>query len=375
MSLLRQIILSTILVVVAIVGAASISGAARGVLARIGIDAAPLALNPARQDDAPRQTARDVAFVVMAEVIETETATELRTIGSGRALRSVALYPRDEGILRTLDMAPGKPVQAGAILASLDQEEEEIALRRAALALEEAQTDLARYTQLAGRNAAALVTLDDARLALKEAELDLTAAQLALERRNVRAPFAGVPGIAEVEIGDFLRDETRIGVIDDRSRLRIDIDVPERFAARIRLGHPVEATSVALPGQRFFGSVFAIDNQLDPQSRTLHLQAVIENDGDVLRPGFSFTIRMRFAGEVRAGVPALAVQWNASGAYVWVVRDARAERVPVFVVERRADLVLVRGALAPGETVITEGIHKLRPGKTVADVNAAPPPS
>ncbi|MEM8741160.1 MAG: efflux RND transporter periplasmic adaptor subunit [Pseudomonadota bacterium] len=367
MSLTRQILLSVIVVAAAIVGAASISGAARGVLARIGIDAAPLALIPGPPSEAPARPSRRAVQVITAQVAQLQTAAELRTIGTGRALRSVAVYPRDVGLVETFTLQPGVQVAEGEILAALDQDEEVIALRRAEIALEKAQTDVARYTQLAGRNAAAQVTLDDAERAYQEAELDVTAARLALEHRLVRAPIAGIPGIAEVEIGDFLRADTRIAVIDDRSKLRIDIDVPERFAARISIGQPIEARTVALPGQLFSGEIIAIDNQLDPQSRTLHLQAVIENAGDALRPGFSFSVILRFPGVAMPAVPALSVQWDAGGAYVWAVRDSKAARVPVSVVERRADQVLVRGEIAPGDVVVTEGVHNLRPGVEVAD--------
>lgn len=371
MSLWRQGILSVVLVVVAVAGAASLSETTRALLARIGIDASPLALAAVDSQTESRRP-RGPVRVIMAEIAEARAASLLRTIGTGRALRSVTLFARAQGILTELNFRPGEPVKEGDILAALDQEAERIALSRAELALDAAKEDVERLTTLAGRNAAAQVTLDGAKRALQRAELDVTSARLELERRLVRAPFDGVPGLASVEIGDFIRAETEIGVIDDRSRLRIDLVIPERFAALVHLGQPIEAETVSRPGVVFSGEIAAIDNQVDARSRTLRVQAVIENENDLLRPGFSFSVTLRFAGESHASVPALALQWEADGAFVWVVRDGAARPVKVEIVERRPGEVLVKGELAAGETVVTEGVHNLRPGVEVASAAERP---
>ncbi|RMH50740.1 MAG: efflux RND transporter periplasmic adaptor subunit [Alphaproteobacteria bacterium] len=366
MSPLRQMLLSAALLAVAAAGLASISESVRGLLARIGIDASPLALASV-QPPAPQERRPRPARVVMAEVTEDRAATTLRTIGTARAARSVALQPRAAGVLTEIGFRPGDRVRAGQVLAALDREAEEIALARAELAREAAAEDVARLTALAGRNATAQVNLEAARRALRRAELDMREARLALERRLVRAPFDGVVGLSGVEVGDHLRPDTVIGMLDDRSRLRIELAVPERLAALVVPGQPVTAETVARPGASFRGSIAAIDSRVDPKSRVLRVEAEIANDDDLLRPGLSFTVTLRFPGERLPSLPDLAIQWRAEGAYVWAVRDDVARIVPVEIVERRDGRALVRGAIAPGERVVTEGVHRLRPGARVAD--------
>lgn len=372
MSPLRQIVVSAVLLGVATLGAAALSGEVRGLLGRLGLDASPLAL-ASIEPDRPRQAGPGgPVTVVMARAETALAATELRTIGTGRALRSVTLYPQAAGVVTEIGFVPGERVEKGHVLAALDHEAEDIALARAELALQAASDALERQTRLAGRNATARVTLDAALRARDTALLDLREARLALERRLVRAPFAGVLGLAQLEVGDMARPDTPIAVIDDRSRLGIELVVPERFAAQIRLGQTVEAETVVWPGRRFTGTIVAIDNRIDPKSRTLELRAAIPNHDDLLRPGYSFSVTLRFPGRQHVGVPVMALQWSAEGAHVWAVREGRAVRVPVTLVERRGPLVLVDGALAPGERVVVEGLHRVRPGAELAEAAADP---
>ena len=118
--------------------------------------------------------------------------------------------------------------------------------------------------------------------------------------------------------------------------------------------------------------IVALDSRVDSASRTLRVQAALENADDALRGGMAFAIELGFRGERYPAVDPLAIQWGADGAFVWVAREGRAARVPVRVVQRNSDQVLVAGALEPGERVITEGLQRLRPGAPVVFVGDAP---
>ncbi len=370
MSPWAQVGISLMLLAGGAVGFAAVSPDMRAWVGAQGIDLSVLA----RTTDVPGATGappgrqQGAVGVVVAEVTQDRTATRLKTIGTGRALRSVALFARSTGVVEEMGFTAGEWVQKDHILAALDRDEEEIATDRAEIALAEAKATFERVSALANRNAVSQVSEDDARRAVERAELDLRTARLALERRLVRAPFAGVLGISEVEIGDLIGSDTEIGIIDDRSRLEIDLYAPERFASLIRIGQTLSATTAARPGEVFAGEIVAIDNRVDPESRTLRMRGIIENVGDVLRPGFGFSVEMDFSGESQVSVPALAVQWQASGPFVWQVVDGKAMPVPVKILERNDTRVLVEAALKPGDQVVSEGVQKLRPGIAVAAV-------
>src|SRR5690606_18122642 len=112
--------------------------------------------------------------------------------------------------------------------------------------------------------------------------------------------------------------------------------------------------------------VSAVDNRVDDKSRTLLVQAEIDNVADTLRAGMSFRVEVRFPGDAYPSVDPLAIQWGTDGAFVWVIRDGKAKRTPVRIVQRNTESVLVAAVdLIPGDTVVTEGVHAVREGADV----------
>ncbi len=104
------------------------------------------------------------------------------------------------------------------------------------------------------------------------------------------------------------------------------------------------------------------------------MRASFDNADDLLRAGMAFSIAMRFPGDTLAAVDPLAVQWSADGAYVWVSDDGKARQVPVRIVQRNNDAVLVDADLAPGTMVVTQGVQLLRPGLPFTFEGEAAPP-
>jgi RND family efflux transporter MFP subunit len=154
--------------------------------------------------------------------------------------------------------------------------------------------------------------------------------------------------------------------IDDRSRLLVDFWVPERFTGLIKEGQAVEAKPIARPGQSYPGKIEAIDNRIDAASRTLHVRAEIENEGDTLRAGQSFEVVLSLPGDTWPSVSPLAIQWDSDGSYVWRVgKDSKVERIAAAIIQRNPDDVLVDAKIAPGDRIVIEGLQRLRNGAAV----------
>lgn len=306
------------------------------------------------------------AALVVATRIETATINDrLSAIGTGRAVSSVSVTPFASGRLTEVLVESGSRVEAGAPLARLDSEAEEIALDRARIALTDAEARLQRISALRSSNTATAVQVNEAELAVSNARLAVRDAELTLDRRSIAAPISGIVGILPVSAGNYVTSQTEIATIDDRSRIVVDFWVPERFAGMIAVGEPVSAASVARPNESFSGVVSAIDNRIDAQSRTLRVQARIANDDDALRAGMSFQVTMKFPGDSYPSVNPLAIQWGTDGAFVWLVEDGRARRAPVTIIQRNTDSVLVSGDFGQAGSVVTEGIHAVREGGPV----------
>lgn len=301
--------------------------------------------------------------VITAPVTSATINDRLTAIGTGKARHSVAVRPYASGRLMEILVEPGAEVEAGEAIARLDSETERIAMDRAELALDDARARLQRINALRSSNTVTAVQQTDAELAVRNAELQLREARLTLERREIVAPIGGTVGILPVSPGDYVTSSDEIATIDDRSEILVDFWVPERFARLLQVGMPLTAESVARPDETYEGVVAAIDNQVDPESRTLRVQGRIANPADTLRSGMAFRVSMQFPGESFPAVDPLSVQWGTEGAYVWVVRDGAAMRTPVRVIQRNADSILVDGAFANGDFVVVEGVHAVREGQ------------
>ena len=305
----------------------------------------------------------------MAAVADSVTA-----IGDGRALRSVAVVPQAPGRIAQVLVTSGDRVEAGQMLVQLDDAAESIALERARLLLDDARARVDRVARLRGSGTTTDVQIREAELALRQAELGLRQAEFDLAQRRVIAPIGGWIGILNAEVGAQVGPAVDLMQIDDRSALLVDFRLPERLVGRLAPGDTVQAQTLAAGFAETEGRISAIDNRVDPASRTLRVQARLDNADDRLRAGMAFSIRIELPGEEVPAVDPLAVQWSREGAYVWVVREGKAARVPVRIVQRADALVLVRADFRPGDLVIVEGVQAVRPNAPVEVIGAGPGP-
>jgi RND family efflux transporter MFP subunit len=372
MRLWKQAALSLLLLTVAAVFWVRHFPVAANLLERAGL-APPTAEAPAAEAMLAAAPGASAPIVLGAEAGRATLEDSISAIGDGRAARSATLTPSSSGRVAEVLARSGDRVEAGAPLVKLDSETEEIALARAELILADAHDTLARTRRLASASALSEVQVRTAELAVGEAELAARDARLALDRRTVRAPFDGFIGFVDVDTGDHVDTATPVATIDDRSEILVDFRVPERFVGRVGPGDPVAARPLAMPGIVLDGTVATLDSRIDTDTRTLRVQARLDNADDRLRPGMAFSIRMDLPGPTYAAVDPLAIQWSADGAYVWTLAEGGALRVPVEIVQRRNDAVLVAGPLAPGTMVVTQGVQLLRPGAPFRFEGAALP--
>lgn len=311
--------------------------------------------------EAPRNGGGRSAPLVVVEAAGEETINNrLTAIGSARALSTVSITPYSSGYMTKLYVKAGDKVKEGDPIAELDAETEKIVVAKAETALKDAQTTRQRIAKLRATNTATEVQVVETELAVANAQLALQDAQLALSRRTVRAPISGIVGILPVNVGNYITAQTSIGRIDDRSKVLIDIWVPERFAPQIKVGQPLTAESTAFPGETYSGEINAVDNMLDEASRTLHVRAEVPNAQDRLRAGMSFSVTVLFPGDRYPSVDPLAIQWGADGSYVWRVEDGVAKKIGARIVQRNSTNILIDGPVKQGDMIVTQGVQTVR---------------
>ncbi|MGE0282595.1 MAG: efflux RND transporter periplasmic adaptor subunit [Rhizobiaceae bacterium] len=368
----KQFILALVILAAAAVGWASFFPGAPAILARWGIDWAQASTEqPQKQAsgensrEGGRRSANDQPFVVALPAATATINDRLQAIGTGRAKASVTVNPYATGRLIAITAQSGSHVVSGQEIARLDSDAEEIAVDRAKVAVQDTQSKYDRAKSLRATNTTSAVALTDAEVALSNAKLELRDAELALQRRSIVAPIDGIIGIVPVEVGNYVNAQTTIAMIDDRSSILVDFWVPERFAGAVNVGNDVAATPVANIKESLKGTVSAVDNRIDDKSRTMWVQASFPNPNDSLRAGMSFEVTMAFPGDTYPAVSPLAIQWGAEGAFIWTVDNGKAKRVPVRIIQRNTENVLVDADLPTGTLVVTEGTQSIREGGTV----------
>ena len=374
MSLIRQILFTLIVLVIALCGWVYFFPGAIDTLANRNLAFEPLkriaALNSSQGDGKPAATGRQrggrKTLVITAPVGRATVNDRLTAIGNGRGVQSVSVTPLVSGQLVELAAEPGAVVEKGTVIARLDSESEKLALEKAKLTAADLKVKADRVEELFRKRSATAAAVETAQAELATAELAVQEAQLNLDRRTIRSPIHGVVGIVAVSLGEYVTNQTAIVTIDNRDSIIVEFFVPERFATAIRVGAPVVASSVARPAETYSGKVVAIDNRVDVASRTLRIRAEIENLDDKLRAGMAFKVNMTFDGDAFPAVDPLAIQWDSKGSYVWLVgEDGKAQRTDARIVQRNPESVLVDAQLKEGDKVVTEGVQNVRQGATV----------
>jgi membrane fusion protein, multidrug efflux system len=299
----------------------------------------------------------------------------VRATGRIEAVQAIELRPDEQGRVTQLLFQEGQRVTEGAPLVKIDDELLKAQAERAAADLELAQQQLARVRRLREQNASAPADLERAEAAARSAQAAQSLLALQIERTTVRAPFAGVVGQRFVSTGDFVTSQSRLLTLQTVDPQRAVIEVPERYAVRLRPGQTVEFNVAAEPERRFRAQVDFVDPVVQNENRTILVKARAPNAGGLLRPGMFIEARLTTATRQNAiVVPEDAVQPLRSANVVWVVADGKASRRVVQLGARSQGAVEIVSGVQAGEVVVVGGLERMGEGMPVAPQSRRPAP-
>jgi RND family efflux transporter MFP subunit len=334
--------------------------------------AAALVAGGSTEADAQRRQGRggEAPAITTADVQLAKLNERVAAVGSARARQQVTLTTRVAGVIAEVLFEGGSKVEANQPLVKLNSEPEQIAVETAEAQRAQAADTVERYNQL-NEGTITKVARAEADTALKVADAALRRVKDDLARTIIKAPFTGIMGISNLQAGDYLAVGAPIANIDDRSTLLIEFTVPESVASSIKKDLDVRASLISRTGEVINGKVQAVGTRIDPVTRTLTVRAEIPNPDLTLIPGSTFSISIQLQGDESPVVPALAIQWDREGAYVWkLVENNAIQRVPAAILGRDGDRVFIDSDLKSGDKIIHEGGGTLRAGQTVRRINS-----
>jgi membrane fusion protein (multidrug efflux system) len=310
--------------------------------------------------------------VEVAAVKTTRLQEDAAAIGTLRSNESVVVRPEISGRISQINFVEGRPVDKGQLLVALDASVHAAEVQQAKANLALAETNFNRVTELEREKFVSPNAKDQALNALRVAQATLALADARLAKTEIRAPFAGVIGIRQVSVGDYVKEGQDLVTLEDISSLKVDFRLPELLLTDLKRGQTVEVASDALPGRTYAATLDAIDPLVDQNGRALVLRARLTNTEGQLRPGMFVRTRVILAERPRAlTVPEEALIPVGADQYVFRVTADKAARVKVKTGLRRDTQVEITEGLQAGDVVVTAGQLKLRDGATVR-IGAAP---
>jgi membrane fusion protein (multidrug efflux system) len=312
-----------------------------------------------------------------------EWPATLNSIGTVAAVQGVTVSADLSGIVDRIAFDSGKTVEKGDVLVQLDTRQEQAQLAGAESQLQLARLNLERMTGLVQQDAVSRAEYDAAAAAHKQAEARLGEIRATIERKTIRAPFSGVLGIRQVNLGQYLTDGAPVVPLQSLNPVYVNFGVPQQEATQMRPGRSVRITVGELGDNEFTGRVSAIDSVVDQTTRNVQVQATLANPGGKLRPGMFVQAQVMLgAGRPIVALPASAVNYAPYGDSVFVVTDMKnpqgqsyrgVRQQVVKLGAARGDQIAVLSGINPGEEIVSSGAFKLRNGAPVQVNNTVQP--
>jgi membrane fusion protein (multidrug efflux system) len=328
-------------------------------------------------------------FVPPPDAVSSAVAQEekwqdtLTAVGSIDPQNGVTLASEVAGTVAEIAVADGSVVAKGDLLLRLDTSSEEAQLRSAEAQTEMAKLNAERTRSLRAGNTVSQSELDQAEATLKQNQANADVIRAAIEKKTLRAPFAGRLGIWQVNVGASLDARRALVSLQSLTPVYADFSMPQQNLSQLKTGQAVQVTCDTYPDQKFDGTLTAINPDLDAATRSVPLRATFENTSQLLRPGMfaRVTVVLPQAQSVLA-IPATAVLSAPFGDSVYVIEQSTnsngglvARQQFIRTGPSHGDSVSVLTGLKPGDRVVSAGLFKLHNGAPVTvnnDIVPAP---
>jgi membrane fusion protein (multidrug efflux system) len=309
--------------------------------------------------------------------------SSLGAIGSVAAVHGVTVSADLPGIVEKIEFESGRRVQAGDVLVLLDTSQEREQLASAEAQHDLTQLNLERSRQLLAKQVVSQAEFDRAVAEAKQAAAAVREIEARIQRKTIRAPFAGVLGLRQVDLGQYLNGGDAVVPLQSMDPVYVNFSLPQQDVQALKRGATVHVTAEDIDTGGCEGVITAMNSIVDEATRNVQVQATFRNAAGHLRPGMFVRVETSLGhGASVIGLPASAVSYAPYGNSVFVVTDMKSpggkpyrgvEQRFVQLGPRRGDQVSVVSGLKPGEEVVTSGGFKLRSGAAILIDNKLAP--
>ncbi len=301
-------------------------------------------------------------------------------VGSLSAVQGVTVTPEIAGTITEIAFESGAVVAKGDLLVRFDTRTEEAQLKALNAQLEWARLSVERSRKLRTDSTVSQSELDQAEASFQQAKANADAIQAVIDKKTIRAPFAGKLGIRQVNLGEYIDSGKPIVSLQALNPVYADFSMPQQSLSEIKTGMVVRVTMDTYTNKQFEGVLTAINPNLDDSTRSVRLQATLDNKDQLLRPGMFARIEVLLPSEQKLLViPATSVLSAPYGDSVYVIEQSTnaptGTNKPDMVVRQqlirtgraRGDFISVETGLKPGDHIVNAGLFKLHNRSTVTE--------
>jgi len=322
--------------------------------------------------------------VTSAKVQKGDWAPSLTAIGSITPVQGATISAELPGMVSEIGFESGRPVKKGDVLVKLDSSAEQAQLRSSEADAELAKADFDRARDLSQRKVISKAELDAASSKYMQRKAVVDNMHSVINKKEIHAPFDGIAGIREVNPGQMVPAGQKLVTLQALDSVFVDFSLPQQELARVKVGMPVKMTTDAIEGRKFDGTLSAINSAVDSATRSVSLQATIDNADHALRAGMFARVQVLLP-ETKSTlfVPTTAVAYAPYGNSAYVIEKKKNEKTGkdsliirqqfIRTGETRGDFVAVTEGLKEGDEVVSTGVFKMRNGMDVAVDNKLAP--
>jgi len=304
-------------------------------------------------------------------------------IGTMAAVQGVTVSADLPGTVDKIHFESGKWVKQGDILVELDTRQERAQLANLEAARDLAHINFGRIEQLVKQGVFAKSDYDAATSTQKVSDAQVEEIKATIDRKTIRAPFSGVLGIRQVNLGQYLSAGQAIVPLQSLDPIYVNFGVPQQDAGQIKLGSTVRISSQDAKERIYTGKVTAFDSVVNESTRNVQVQATLSNLGGRLHGGMFVQVGISTGADRQViSVPATAINYAPYGDSVFIVGDMKDPKGNTYrgvrqqfvkVAGSRGDQVAIISGLNAGDEVVSSGVFRLRNGAAIEINNKVQP--
>ncbi|MBK8965950.1 MAG: efflux RND transporter periplasmic adaptor subunit [Saprospiraceae bacterium] len=292
-------------------------------------------------------------------------ANTIRVNGTLVAAESAMLSAQTAGQVSQILFKEGQRISSGQLLVKLDDRQWLAQKKKLEAQLQTAEKDLKRKEQLLAIKGISQAEVDDAALQIATLKADLQELEVRIDYAAIRAPFTGQVGLRNVSVGAYLSAGTPVAQLVQTDPLKLEFNVPERYASQIRNGQKVRFT-LAGSNAEHTAAVYAADPVISESTRALRIRARVPNANSKLIAGAFAEVNLELERIPNALlIPTEAVVPQLNEQVVYQIKNGTIKQVPVQLGIRLARQVQIERGLNPGDTVMVSGLLQARDGMPV----------